>query len=178
MTQSNITTQSLLASLDNPFWRFSLQVYQDEQVKEACLTFQQQEGLNVNLLLLCCWLACAVEEISQSELLQACHCITDWHEKVTQTLRFARQQLKKLSTGDWGNHFYQQVLSDELASEAYQQHRLYQCFAAQQKTAVSKNELLATRYLHWLFSNKELRIEPSFSSQIAHFAKIVLAKLP
>lgn len=174
----NITTQSLFTSLDNPFWQFSLQVYRDEQVKEACLAFQQQEGLNVNLLLLCCWLAYAVEEIPQSELISACHCISDWHEKITQTLRSVRQQLKKSSTDDWVNQFYQQVLSDELASEAYQQHRLYQCFAAQQKASFSKNEPLATRYLHWLFSTKKLTIDRSLASRTEHFAKIVLAKLP
>ncbi|KTD02037.1 TIGR02444 family protein [Legionella feeleii] len=178
MTQSRITGQSLLTPLDNPFWQFSLQVYRDEQVKEACLAFQQQEGLNVNLLLLCCWLAYAVEEISQSELVNACHYINDWHEKITQPLRSARLQLKQESTDEWVNPFYQQVLSDELISEAYQQHRLYQCFAAQQKTTGSKNQSLTIRYLHWLFSNKQLAIDRSLASRIEHFATRVLEKLP
>ncbi|STX40721.1 Uncharacterized conserved protein [Legionella donaldsonii] len=177
MAQSNIT-QSLFTSLDNPFWQFSLQVYRDEQVKEACLAFQQQEGLNVNLLLLCCWLAYAVEEISQSELVNACHCINDWHEKITQTLRSVRQQLKESSADDWVNTFYQQILRDELDSEAYQQHRLYQCFAAQQKPTGSKNESLAIRYLHWLFLNKHLTMDRPLASRIEHFAQIVLEKLP
>ncbi|WP_019217815.1 hypothetical protein [Legionella tunisiensis] len=76
------------------------------------------------------------------------------------------------------NTFYQQILSDELISEAYQQHCLYQYFAARQKTSFSKNGQLAARYLHWLFSAKKLTIDPSLASRIEQFAKIGLEKLP
>ena len=38
------------------FWAFSLEFYARPGVAEACLALQDRHGLDVNILLLCCWL--------------------------------------------------------------------------------------------------------------------------
>ena len=37
--------------LDNPFWQFSLDAYQRDGVQPACLSLQDDWGLDVNVLL-------------------------------------------------------------------------------------------------------------------------------
>ena len=44
-------------NLDNEFWRFSLEVYQDEEVQRLCLSLQDDYGLDVNVVLFCLWLS-------------------------------------------------------------------------------------------------------------------------
>ena len=39
------------------FWEFSLAFYAPEPVGAACLSLQDRRGADVNILLLCCWLA-------------------------------------------------------------------------------------------------------------------------
>ena len=39
------------------FWQFSLEVYARPQVADLCLVLQDEHGFDVNILLLCLWLA-------------------------------------------------------------------------------------------------------------------------
>ena len=164
---------TLIDELDNPFWQFSLKIYQHEEVKEDCLWFQNQEGANVNLLLLCCWLACAVEEISQREFNEACLLIDSWQQHVTQALRRVRQYLKNAQRTDWVKHFYQHVLADEISSEAYQQFILYTHFADKQKNKVMFNERLLLAYLHCLFENTKSTQDENLKLKIHSFTRKV-----
>ncbi|MFB3151067.1 MAG: TIGR02444 family protein, partial [Alphaproteobacteria bacterium] len=41
---------------DNPCWDFALVVYRRDGVAEACLALQESQGVDVNVLLFCCWL--------------------------------------------------------------------------------------------------------------------------
>lgn len=169
--------KNLVRSLDNPFWQFSLSVYQDEKVKEACLQFQNSEGINVNLLLLCCWLSYAVDTISELEFKEACYSIANWQQNITQPIRKIRQHLKTLQENGWIGDFYQQILDDELSSESYQQYCLYRFFADKLKEEVSENEELMLYYLYRFFDEMKLVINSELDSRIKHFAKLILAKL-
>ena len=40
---------------DHLFWDFSLEVYAKEGVADACLRLQDDLGIDVNMLLFCCW---------------------------------------------------------------------------------------------------------------------------
>jgi uncharacterized protein (TIGR02444 family) len=171
-----ITSAALISQLDNPFWRFSLGVYQHEAVKKACLSFQEDQRANVNLLLLCCWLAYAVEDISRTQLLQACQTIDTWDEQVTQPLRNSRRWVKSLADTDhWIDDFGQQLLIDELVSETWQQYILYSYFQSRQKISFTKNEALAIDYLHWLFDDMELLVDNELEAKIDNFVKIIFS---
>ena len=170
-------TNTLCNSLDNSFWQFSLRVYQDEKVKEACLLFQNREGINVNLLLLCCWLSYAVERVSENEFEEACHSVAGWQLHVTQAIRKTRQYLKKNFPNEWIETFYQGILGAELSSEAYQQHNLYNYFVAKLKKTPGKNEELLLYYLYRLFDEMKLVMDKELDLRIQHFAELILTKM-
>ncbi|KTC87288.1 MULTISPECIES: TIGR02444 family protein [Legionella] len=165
---------ALISNLDNPFWQFSLKLYRHEKVKTACLSFQNQEGVNVNLLLVCCWLSYAIEAISQLEFNQAYQLIDEWHQQVTQPMRQVRQYLKNSQASiNWVSHFYQQVLADELSSESYQQNVLFSCFASKQKSEGFFNEELMSCYIDWLFAAMKTSLTGELKLKIRYFIQIV-----
>lgn len=167
---------SLIAELDNPFWRFSITVYNNTVVKEACLSFQEEEKANVNALLFCCWLAYAVTKISKANLLKSCHSIDDWNTHVTQSLRSTRRWVKAFKKHDlWVEEFSQQLVIDEIVSETYQQYKLFSCFKKSLKKIATKDEELAITYLTWLFLDMGLTIDKTMEDKIRHLVGVVFS---
>lgn len=160
------------ASLTNPFWQFSLTVYQSTPVKEQCLRLQNSTGVNVNLLLLCCWLAYSRQAITQLELKTAIDSINDWQQQVTQPLRQIRQYLKQQHDA-LINPFYQQLLNHEIQSEAYQQYWLYSQFESKEKLPYAFDEPLALCYLSWLFSDLDSSMDDNLYEQLKNFTAAV-----
>ena len=56
---------------DGRFWAFSLEVYGRPGVAPACLALQDRHGLDVNLLLFCCWAASQGVTLDQRTLAAA-----------------------------------------------------------------------------------------------------------
>lgn len=77
------------------FWPFSLRVYGQPEVAAACLGLQERHGLDVNLLLLACWLGAsgrgALGEPAWADL---CAQVATWQRQVVLPLRQVRQCLK------------------------------------------------------------------------------------
>jgi uncharacterized protein (TIGR02444 family) len=103
-------------------WQFSLQYYGVREVKDACLTLQNQYKGNVNLLLLLKWL----DEQS------VCFAEQDWHsveecigrtEALLHSYRDLRKKLKQQAT----DTLYRQSLQFELQLERQQQADLVDC---------------------------------------------------
>jgi uncharacterized protein (TIGR02444 family) len=83
--------------LDNPFWWFSLAVYSQPGVAEACLRLQSERGMDVNLLLLCCWLgADRGIVLDGADLEAAVDVVGTWHARVVVPLRRARTDIKAM----------------------------------------------------------------------------------
>ncbi len=80
---------------DNPFWEFSLRVYRRAGVAPACLRLQDGFGVDVNLLLYCCWRG-TVEgaEMPRADLAQAMDLVEAWRESVVRPLREVRRRMK------------------------------------------------------------------------------------
>ncbi|KTC77847.1 TIGR02444 family protein [Legionella brunensis] len=161
--------------LTNPFWQFSLKVYQSEPVKKQCLSLQNNTCANVNLLLFCCWLSGSLAPIPHSEFILVCDSINDWHTKVTLPLRQVRQYLKESQTNPWVKSFYQHLLTQEIHSEAYQQQMLYAHFK-QKKLLHSfhSNKELALRYLTWLFEHMGIIIDKNLDLQLRKLVDLAL----
>ncbi|KTD22106.1 Uncharacterized conserved protein [Legionella lansingensis] len=191
-TQDN----DLVKCVDNAFWQFSLHVYQNPDVKECCLNLQNSTGVNVNLLLLCCWLSSYTEAIEQAEFIAACRLVEDWHKQVTESLRQVRRFLKNKQSESWVNLFYHTILNAEITSEAYQQQLLFSYF--KHRTAVDmsvnknssiisqtqssaaielrkkSNEEIALGYLHWLLNDMDIEINSQLNRQLVDFVKNTL----
>lgn len=78
----------------HPFWNFSLEVYAGEGVARACLDLQDRHGIDVNVLLFCCWLGASGRgRIERAALAALVGRIAAWQERVVVPLRQLRRLL-------------------------------------------------------------------------------------
>jgi uncharacterized protein (TIGR02444 family) len=73
------------------FWEFSLAFYSGETVASACLSLQNRRDADVNMLLLCCWLATISGKLEDAGLRAAMAAVSDWRREVLQPLRATRR---------------------------------------------------------------------------------------
>ncbi|WP_119460291.1 TIGR02444 family protein [Rhodospirillaceae bacterium SYSU D60014] len=76
------------------FWAFSLELYGRPGVAPACLSLQDRCGLDVNLLLFCCWTAAEGRPLSDADLRRAIDAVAPWHEAAVGPIRAVRRRLK------------------------------------------------------------------------------------
>lgn len=76
------------------FWSFSLQVYGKPGIAEACIALQDGLGLDVNLLLYCCWHGRACRKLDEAGLRRAIGAMEGWQREVVKPLRAVRRRLK------------------------------------------------------------------------------------
>ncbi len=110
---------------ENPFWKHSVAAYGLPGVKEACLALQDEAGLDVNLLLFCCWSATAGKgRLARAEIQSAMAVVAVWRVQVLQPLRRVRRRLSKTGPED-ERQLRTDLLKVELAAERIEQVRLY-----------------------------------------------------
>lgn len=97
----------------HPLWDFALQMYGHPEIKAACLSLQNDHGLNVNILLFCCWQN--QQTLSKTTLGLAIDTLSAWHIQITQKLRNLR---KKALQQD--KQAYQTLKLVELYAEYYE----------------------------------------------------------
>jgi len=76
------------------FWNFSLGLYGRPGVAQACIALQDGFGLDVNLLLFCCWHGQANRRLTDEDLRRAMSAAEAWQREVVQPLRAVRRRLK------------------------------------------------------------------------------------
>ena len=76
------------------FWDFSVRAYNQPGVADACLVLQDQHGLDVNLLLYCCWIGASRGAIPESDLTAALEFSAIWSANVVRPLRQVRSWMK------------------------------------------------------------------------------------
>lgn len=118
-----------MTNISHNFWEFSLRVYKDPEVAQSCLSLQNRHGLDVNMLLFCCWYGTAYGKIPVPLLTQAYHHSTDWRRHVVQPLRSTRTWMKNTGKPGPGTESEFEVLraqikSVELSAEKMQQQAL------------------------------------------------------
>lgn len=115
---------------DNPFWDFSFTVYVRPGVADACLALQDRLGLDVNLLLFCCWTGCQGQRVDSVEMARLMAAVGDWQRSVVAPLRAVRRRLKQLPGGASGQAgaLRQAVKDCELAAERVEQTMLHDAF--------------------------------------------------
>lgn len=115
---------------DNPFWRFSLALYERPGAAEACLWLQDEAGLDVNLLLFCCWAGAAGDTLRGHQMARAAALAEPWREAVVAPLRAVRRHLKPLAGEPGVAELRADVQKTELSAERLLQDRLHAAFPA------------------------------------------------
>ena len=85
---------SLHVDMSEKFWDFSLRTYGTVGVPEACLVLQDQRGLDVNMLLFCCWFGLTRGPIEARDLDQVLDFSLSWATHVVRPLRQVRTWMK------------------------------------------------------------------------------------
>ena len=113
-------------TIDNPLWEFSLSIYQQDGVESACVELQDRLGLDVNIVLACCWAGQAGELLGDGffEQLIGDPQMKLWRDTVIQPLRQLRRQLKQHPAGEVQS-LRQQVLQAEISAERVYQDKLW-----------------------------------------------------
>jgi uncharacterized protein (TIGR02444 family) len=82
----------------NPFWDYALELYRKQGVEAACLELQRRHGVDVNIVLLCCWLGHRGIAADEAVLARIADVVEVWQEEVVRPLRAVRSRLKAALT--------------------------------------------------------------------------------
>ena len=112
----------------HPFWQFSIAVYARDGVAPACIALQEECGVDVNILLFCCWgAAIGGSRLSGAELQALHNAVSDWNQGVVQGLRAVRKRLKSGVEGfntEEAEALRQRILGIEINAEHKEQIKL------------------------------------------------------
>lgn len=135
--------------LDNPFWRFALQLWSQPGVESCCLALQTR-GLSINRLLYCLWLGQTGRQLPET-----CHTAEDWQQQISHPLRALRFQVRELKSTDPAlDTAYQALRKAELACEQVEIAQLYQC-SQLARPATAGPALSARNLQHWLAQQQQ-----------------------
>lgn len=82
------------------FWDFSVRIYRKPGVADACLALQDGYGVDVNVLLYCCWYGCTRGPLDGPALRQVLSFAEPWADRVVRPLRAARRWMKTTGCTD------------------------------------------------------------------------------
>ncbi len=109
-------------------WRFSCALYQEPEVEPAALALQDEHGLDVNLLMLCCFLGLHGVRATRETIATLDQHARAWRTVAVEPLRDLRRRLKHdvgAVSADSASAFREQVKQLELESERLQQETLF-----------------------------------------------------
>lgn len=104
--------------LDSRFWRFALRVYARPGVSPLCITLQDENGIDLNLLLFAGWCGSIGRRLEAEDIESAATHVAAWSEAVVTKLRQARRAWKELGPAEPAAQAGRETLkSVELLSE-------------------------------------------------------------
>ena len=106
---------------DEGFWRFSTRVYRVDRVADSCLALQDRFGVDVNMMLFCCWAGATLGRLPVSTLRAAVAFSAEWSANVVRPLRGVRRWMKS-EMGE--SPLRDAIKRDELQAERVQQETL------------------------------------------------------
>ena len=123
-----MTDTSAPAGRSNPFWDFSLKIYSSAAVQQACVTLQDESGVDVNVLLYMLWHAYEGRRLGDAEGRAVLDAVERWRADVVVPLRTARRNLKQPPAGfdtSGAESLRSIVKKAELEAERLQQSALH-----------------------------------------------------
>jgi uncharacterized protein (TIGR02444 family) len=112
------------------FWGFSIELYRQPGVAQACLQLQDCCDMDVNLLLYCYWYGVSFGRFDPALLQEVYEFSCNWKQGMVQPLRSVRQWMKtqtQLVSENQQQNFLKlrdRIKSDELGAEKIQQEML------------------------------------------------------
>ena len=112
------------------FWNFSVATYGKAGVAEACLHLQEELGIDVNVLLYCCWYGCTRGTLDGPAIERILSFAEPWAEHVVRPLRAARTWMKSVGCvspfvpGDECMALREEIKRAELKAEHLQENRM------------------------------------------------------
>ena len=106
------------------FWDFSLRFYNDAEVQQACLAFQDEHGGDVNVMLYLLYRAGQGAAFDETGVRALDAAIAPWREEMVRPIRALRRALKTtayLPDAEAQESFRNQVKKIELNAEKLQQ---------------------------------------------------------
>ena len=94
-----MTSVNNIAMLES-FWDFSIRTYKTEQVATACLSLQDERGVDVNMLLFCCWFGHTRGHLPLQSFQEIFDFSESWAARVVRPLRGARTWMKSDGCSD------------------------------------------------------------------------------
>jgi uncharacterized protein (TIGR02444 family) len=119
----------LQSAQDSPFWRFSLRFYRDPDVAAACITLQDEAGVDVNVLLFLLWSASLKRTLPQATIADLDARIGEWRDAAVIPLRTLRRALKvppPVVAARSAEAFRTRIKALELEAERLQQQTMYE----------------------------------------------------
>jgi uncharacterized protein (TIGR02444 family) len=83
-----------MAESSDPFWSFSLALYGRPGVAPALIGLQDRLGLDVNMLLFCCWAGTIGRPLSAEDIAAVEQIAEPWQAEIVRPLRAVRRRLK------------------------------------------------------------------------------------
>jgi uncharacterized protein (TIGR02444 family) len=109
------------------FWQYSLSLY--PAIKDLCLQWQDNFGVNINLLLFLLYLDKQQQSLTEQQLQQLEDLLQHFSSEVTQSIRALRRAMPSpWLESDMQQPLRQQLLNTELAAEKLEQQLLVQQF--------------------------------------------------
>lgn len=163
---------------DTPFWIYSLATYGQENVAAECLALQDRFGLDINLILLCCWLGSLGTVLDRAEADQACALAREWAVPVITPLRTVRRHLKTRIANKHISRLREQLATLELEAEKIQQSRLYEHFGALPSDPDTQPPQAAARNLAHYLAALGLPLEPPLRETLVKLLAAIFPGTP
>jgi len=112
----------------SPFWQFSIKFYAVPGVAPACITLQDEAGVDVNLLFFLMWNASLNRTLTKDEVAELDRTIGVWRNTAVIPLREIRRALKTppaMLTPYVAETFRNRIKTAELEAERLQQEAMY-----------------------------------------------------
>ena len=165
------------------FWNFSVATYRKAGVAEACLHLQEQLGIDVNVLLYCCWYGCTRGTVDGPAMERILSFAEPWAENVVRPLRAARTWMKAVGCdqpfvpGDECMALREEIKRAELKAEHLQENRMQ---ALTRGAAIEDHETQsqvrsALANIGRYFRHLRVDLDDESGSQLAH---VVTAAIP
>ena len=112
------------------FWDFSVNTYRKPGVADACLALQDRHGLDVNVLLLCCWFGCTRGVMDEPLWERVLAFSEAWADNVVRPLRAVRTWMKHTGctqleiSNDECKRLREEIKRTELKAERLQENSL------------------------------------------------------
>lgn len=116
--------------MDNPFWKYSCDVYAKGEVAMICLALQDDFGMDVNMILYGAWIGEQGVGLSQEHVCGVDKQVAQWRAEVLLPLRALRRELKDLAASA-GSGSYEELKALELDAEEQQQQLMYTYYLSQ-----------------------------------------------